>query len=349
MNASRRGTPECLFFLPDPWTFSEEAHPRELDRALALPRYMARHYLRFSKRRLAREAFRFGLPFLRPALLGRALAELPRAAWATARHRAAFAPYCAAEYLSTLLFLDYRRRFAPRFSILFLNGVAHLQHYYWSDRPLRDNAPMRYGLRYVDLTIGAVLSALGAGDALLVANGLSQASTRDEKPFILYRQHDHAEFLARAGLACARVEPLMTNDAHLFFRDPEQCDRARSALERATVAGERAFHVERHAGAGDRLFYRIEFTGPADETTRLAIAGRELRFLELFDPIVRRTGRHAPTGTVFSSEAMLPDRIGNHELFDQVLAFFGAKRAAAPVATRDVGAGPREARSGGRS
>jgi hypothetical protein len=339
MNASRRGTPDCRFFLPDPWTFSEPAHPPELDRVLALPRYMARNYLRFSKLRLARETLRFAVPLLRPALLVRAVAELPRAVWATARHRSAFAPYCVAEYLSALLFLEYRRRFEPRFAILFMNGVAHLQHYYWRGGSLRDNEPMRYGLRYVDLAIGAVLDALGPRDALLVTNGLSQENTEDEAPVVLYRQYDHGELLRRAGLSYLRVEALMTNDAHLFFHDADECRLAREALERATVGEARAFVVESRPEHPDRLFYRNDFTGLADDSTRLSIAGRELRFLDVYKPIVQRTGRHARIGSVFASEPVLPDRIGNHELFDHVLAFFGAGEADRLGAAREAAHG----------
>lgn len=69
----------------------------------------------------------------------------------------------------------------------------------------------------------------------------------------------------------------------------------------------------------------------------LKIAGRTLRFLDLFKPIVRQTGKHDPRGTVLCSEPLLPERLANHELFAHLLAFF--EGAGAPAAAERARAG----------
>jgi hypothetical protein len=45
MNASRNAARNCLFFLPDPWTFTELGYPEPLNQLLDLPRYISKNYL----------------------------------------------------------------------------------------------------------------------------------------------------------------------------------------------------------------------------------------------------------------------------------------------------------------
>jgi hypothetical protein len=49
MNGNRSNATACKVFVPDPWTFSEDAYPAEYQGLIALPRYLAKNYLDFSK------------------------------------------------------------------------------------------------------------------------------------------------------------------------------------------------------------------------------------------------------------------------------------------------------------
>lgn len=48
MNGNRRNAAACRVFVPDPWTFSEDAWPAEYQGLIGLPRCLAKNYLDFS-------------------------------------------------------------------------------------------------------------------------------------------------------------------------------------------------------------------------------------------------------------------------------------------------------------
>src|SRR5205823_2905557 len=58
MNGDRRSAELCEVFIPDPWTFSENAYPSTYQGLIDLPRYLAKNYLDFSKLAAARKGLR---------------------------------------------------------------------------------------------------------------------------------------------------------------------------------------------------------------------------------------------------------------------------------------------------
>ena len=75
MNASKRRTKGCKFFLPDPWTYSENAYPNELNLFLSLPRYYAKNYIVPSKRSLVKSFIKMLIFFLSKKMIIKAFKE----------------------------------------------------------------------------------------------------------------------------------------------------------------------------------------------------------------------------------------------------------------------------------
>lgn len=320
LNGGRGKADKCAFFLPDPWTFSEPGYPSEINSFLALPRYMARNYLRPNWLKIAGLGLQFFRFILSPRTLFATLTELPRVLYFYARYRGAnFVPYSFAEYVSVLRFLDYKNKFQPQCSILFLNLIAHVQHYYWQNISLQDNVRLKYTMRFLDKVLGVLYSGLGPDEVLVVTNGLSQINTNHEEPWILYRQVDHSELLSAIGIPKVRVEACMTHDAHLFFENLTDCQRARSILEVAKIDGSPLFHVEAYEGDPCKLFYMIKFTQSVEENATFLANGTTFAFKIFFHPVVRRTGKHIGSGVVYSTKNFLPPKIENHELFHHLL------------------------------
>jgi hypothetical protein len=66
MNGDRRKAENCRIFIPDPWTFSESAYPRNFQGLIALPRYRlfkadraAKRFRSFDDASRVDEGFRF--------------------------------------------------------------------------------------------------------------------------------------------------------------------------------------------------------------------------------------------------------------------------------------------------
>lgn len=324
MNALKGPLKHCKFFVPDPWTFQEHGYPQETNRFLGLPRYMARNYLNPNKRLLLKELASFICFMLRPSSIGALLKEFPLFCLYAIRYRAAnFVTYSLAEYLSVVRYLDYWRRYKPAYSSVFLNLVAHAQHYYWEDASLQKNDRFKYVFRLLDKILGEIFEKT-SGANLLVANALTQINSCKDPPWILYRQNDHKLFLKAIGVKPLSVEALMTHDALIFFEDAASCQNAKKTLESVTVNGKRFFYVEDYPSEPLKLFYMIEYSDIAEPGTVLTWADGSVPLSQYFTPIVRRTAKHSNTGIALSNVDILPALpFPNHLLYDLVLKYFG--------------------------
>lgn len=322
MNARRGRAEKCLFFLPDPWTASENAYPSDLNSFLDPLRYTSTNYLERSPRILMQKMRGLWQVVRKRKLTRFCLGQLPLLLWNALRFRGAHFVFIAfAEALSTELFLRYRAQYNPTFSLLFLNTLAHLQHHHWHKPEVKGNTKLKAGLQQIDKMIGRILSSLEKNERLYVANALSQMNTHSEKPWVLYRQLNPSAFLRAVAIPCEKVEPHMTHDAHLYFSSAEGCRYAFEQLTSARICEKPLFHVESYPQDPRKLFYKLIFTDPAPLGAMFTMGGRSYRFYDLFQEVVTRTGKHIQTADLLSTEA-LPPQLKNHEIFSLILQGF---------------------------
>lgn len=316
MNGEKRTAVNAKFFLPDPWTFSEWATPPELNNLLRLPRYLAKNYQDLSYFRIASEGFKllkFALKSkMLKTLFKESLVLLPLLKTFGFKH---FMFISCFDYLSTLLFIQYKKTYQPQCSYLFLNSLAHIEHHHWREGTEKATPEILFGLHYLDRIFEKLFDAF-PDDAIVIHNALSQMNTNHEKPWVLYRQKDPIKFLKSLAIPAKRVEQHMTHDGHIFFESPEQRDQTFELLRHATLQEKPLFHVEKNANDPCKLFYMLKFTELLDLKTDRSIKffynQKPYRFFDYFDKIVTRTGRHIPMGTVLSNVIHFPDHIQNH-------------------------------------
>jgi hypothetical protein len=323
MNGDRRGATACDFFVADPWTFSAPPYPQDLSVLTDLAVYIAKNYLRLSPLAMTGYGLRF---------LGGLLKHVPpRDLLASARILlegvARFGPKNVAlgaffEYVSAAAFAQARTKYQPQCSIGFFNLLAHAQHHYWHDSQ-ELSAQLTFSFQVMDRIVGRLLRGERPGEIVLAANALSQRNTNDEIPWILYRPIDPEAFLRSMQIAHGRVEALMTHDAQVLFASEAAREAAAEALIGARILGKPMFYVERNQNDPCKLFYRLDFSDPVDAEVEFNLLGRAYRFLEFFESVVRRTGKHIPDGFVFQSERIAPERMANHELYRCICAYFG--------------------------
>ncbi|MGZ3693442.1 MAG: hypothetical protein ACXWQO_04575 [Bdellovibrionota bacterium] len=329
MNGSRRDTKNCAFFVPDPWTFSENAYPRELNNFLGLLRYAAQNYTSMFSWRLFREALRFGICVLKEVPMGELLSATEHLVRSIFKYGPKnFVFFMAFEELSAALFLERRKKHRPDFQLVFLNTIAHIQHHYWTDANSL-SPQLRHGFETVDRILGKIFASRGSDEAVLLLNGLSQMNSNHETPWILYRPISLKKFLQAAKLPDCRVEPLMSYDAHIFFSDAKDTELARSALESATVDGKKLFFVEADPTGKSKLFIRVDYTDEAAPRDFVEINGLKVEFARHFKGIVRRTGKHIPQGAIYASGLKLPEKMMNHELPEKIVNYFGISQGLA--------------------
>jgi hypothetical protein len=323
MNASRGKAERCLFFLPDPWTFSESAFPSELNGLIEWPRFVAKNRVRPIQWTAMRSIFAFLGLFIRyPSVLLDALKLLPRVIAPILRFREAFVIFGVFELLSVRFFLKMKQKYRPDFSMLFINTIAHLQHYYWDRERLSENDRYRVGFQLVDEMVGLVLEAGQADESILAMNAFSQVNTNDDEPYATYRPKDHRSFLSRVGISPARVEELMTADAHLFFKTDEAAAIAHDALAAAEVGGIRFFHVERDANVPLKLFYRPKSNRLLSDDAMMAVNGYSVRVADHFVMLGVRTGKHDPHGDLLANFPIESARVELKDVHAMILGQF---------------------------
>lgn len=318
MNGDRRNAENCRIFIPDPWTFSESAYPARFQGLIALPRYLARNYLDFSKLTAVRE----GYGLLKTLLRSMKLSDFGDGLRVLGRGMARFGPTNVVfiaffEYLSAMAFIQAVERNRPSAAIIFINMLAHVQHHYWKTRDGSACPQIEFAATVVDEILGKILSrcqgVVGNGE-VAVMNALSQNCTIDEAPWILYRPNNHAALVGFLGIKATRVEPLMTYDAHVFFQAAEDARDGAEILETAEIEGQRLFFVEADKHDPLKLFYRVEMHDPVSADARFTCRGKAARFADHFTAIVQRTGKHSQVGDLYANFAIGRQEFPNHEL-----------------------------------
>ena len=248
MNGNRRNAETCKIFVPDPWTFSEDVYPSRYQGLIALPRYLAKNYLDFSKLTVARKGFDLVSTLIRSTkgsdlLDGFRIFRRGIAQFGTTN--VVFIVFF--EYLSAMAFIRAVEQNRPDAAIVFINMLAHVQHHYWKAGDGSACPQIEFAARAVDEILGKLSSRckglLGDG-RVAIMNALSQTCTIEEPPWILYRPTNHAALISFLGVKAARVEPLMTYDAHVFFATAEDTRAGIEILESAKIDGKRLFFVE---------------------------------------------------------------------------------------------------------
>jgi hypothetical protein len=320
MNGNRRNARTCAVFVPDPWTFSEDAYPDRFHALIALPRYLARNYLDFSKLTAARKGFDLVRTLINSTRKADFIDGL-RIFWRGVRRFGTTNVVFIVlfEYLSAMAFIRTVEQERPDAAIIFINMLAHVQHHYWKSGDGASCPQIEFAAMAVDEIIGKILvrckPAVGDG-RVAVMNALSQTCTIEEPAWILYRPNNHASLVAFLGLRAARVEPLMTYDAHVFFENAEDAKTGATILEGALIDGKRLFFVEPDADNPLKLFYRVAMTDPVEADAEFVYRNMNARFADHFTAIVQRTGKHSQNGDLFANFEINRENLANHEVSD---------------------------------
>lgn len=118
------------------------------------------------------------------------------------------------------------KKFRPDFSVLFLNGVAHIQHHYFFNSPYYSGTQKNPSW-YINKNQDPLLDILIEYDKMLadlsrlentriiIATALRQIPYEDNKFY--WRLRDHKNFINKCGIKNVRISPRMTRDFLIEF------------------------------------------------------------------------------------------------------------------------------------
>ncbi len=320
MNGSKREAKNCKFFMPDPWTFSENGSPDAIANLLKLPRYLAKNYLNISTLEVIKliPSFLNGLkvvPFQFDILK-----EFTTTMFNAFKYNFAdFVFISFFDFLTTKAFIKLAYRYETEVNVFFINLIAHAQHHYWNEENMDR---VEYCYRYLNKIV-ALLDTHGFfSSKFVVTNGLTQKNTNEEPAWILYRQNQPENFFKSLNLGIVSIEQLMTHDSHLFFESEEKCTQAFKVFSKVTINNSQLFFCEKNSANPKKLFIRLNFFDPIDNDIELDINGYKFMFLKAFRAIVRRTGKHIQKTDIISNLIQLtPDEM-NYSIFHKTLSAY---------------------------
>ncbi len=229
----------------------------------------------------------------------------------------------------------------PRFSVLFLNAGAHIQHHYFHNSPFISAVseiknpdwyvsqrfdPFAEMLEVYDLILEESLS--NNGSELIVATGLSQQPFDRVKYY--YRLKNHFDFLKKIGIHFLDIHPRMTRDFLITFSSASDAAKAENILKDLRIFGKTKSLFDEIENRGKELF--VTLTYPDEIVKEDVIKGQSFN-IEMSEEVAFvaiKNGMHQSKGFAFFSSdvaSFAPDD-GSHvkDLYFTVLSYFGVKR-----------------------
>ena len=319
MNASKKNTKGLKFFLPDPWTYSENAYPDSLNLFLSLPRYYSKNYVVPSKTNLLKGIFKMTNFLFSKGIIHKNLKEslivLKIILNNGFKNMTLFSIF---DIYSTLAFFKLKKETNPEFSILFLNSLAHLQHHFWHED---FNKEMKMCLKVIDKIFGIIFKEKSKNESLIIINALSQRNIFKKGVFI-YRQIDTEKLLKAIEINYEKFEEGMTNDIHIFFNSEKEKDSAYKILSNVELNGEKLFFVEKDLNFKNEIFYQLNYFKNVKSTDYFVIKDKVFKFFEYFTLLRERTGEHTLAGDIFSEKVYFPKKLYNYQIIEYILKIF---------------------------
>jgi hypothetical protein len=338
MNAKNR-TNAAAFFVPDPWTRTTVTGDRSLH---LLSQALAQAVSENASSRIDAASYAKLLGGLAAHFRLSTFGGLARLALGKRS-----SPWYGAMFLDRMLadvFVRQWRRHQPNFASLFLNAAAHIQHHYMFSSAVYDGPnknpdwylprgkdPLLDIYRVYDDIVKDML-ALPGNPRVMLATGLHQDPYPSELYY--YRLTNHAEFLARLGIAFESVIPLMSRDFTITFPTASDCAGAGETLKDVLAPdGTPVFSVDNR---GQTLFVMLTYP---KEIRRGFVPTRNGHPLwDMSDDVAfvaLKNGEHNGIGYFLDTAAKggsQPSRFALTELPERIAAALGVARPLARVA-----------------
>ena len=231
------------------------------------------------------------------------------------------------------LFLYFKKNKIADFQCIFLNAFAHIQHHYFlnsktykgdlenaADYIGTNEDPIHDALVIYDKMLLSLLK--GYNENFILATGLRQVPV--ERQIVYYRLKNHEKFLKAVGLKNFTVQPRMTRDFLVSFKNLDDLQDAHDVLCSLKHKNQRLFsEIERRETS---LFVTLTYSNKLLENENIVLNNRSLKLAEEFLFVAIKNGHHDEIGYVFTNFETKKIKDGYHvkEIGSEILDYFDA-------------------------
>ena len=247
MNSKLRDNKNLNYYFPDPWNFRDKTKPKSLMGLYYLPNYYAKNYLKFNYFKF----FYFSLIFFLTLITKVNLNIFFKDLFFTIKlfFKRGIKNFILF-FLFDIIFLNIFEKTITtkksRFSMIFLNSIAHFQHNNWNE--LKNE---KYFFLFVENIFKKILKCKKHFNSILIFNGFTQKKINTE---YLLRPKNPELFLSKF-IKFKKLEQDMTNGGLLFFSNKRDKNNAIETLKKLQCFGKKVFYIKKYIN--NKLFYKI--------------------------------------------------------------------------------------------
>ena len=140
------------------------------------------------------------------------------------------------------IFIRMYKRTQPDFATCFVNGAAHVQHHYMFSSKFYEGDiknpewfyksgidPLEEVYKLYDYMLGEIVNSVDDNTRIMLMTALSQEA--HDRLSIYYRLNDHAKHLDELGVPYTDIQPLMTEDFIVRFKDVADAKKGQEIFE----------------------------------------------------------------------------------------------------------------------
>ena len=341
MNSSYKKNKYIKLFFPDPWNYTSEAFPRDLDILHRLPRYYAKNYLDVNIFKIIQYTLYFIIGLIKRKIFFFTFKNIDlilRSVFTRGLNN--FVLFFLFDLISLHIFSLKPVSINKHFSFIFLNSLAHYQHNNWDEKK---NEKLYFV--FVDRILKYIFDIYSQYNTLMIFNGFKQKKIKVE---YLIRPINPEYFLKKL-ISFKKLEQDMTNGGFIFFKNNKETLKAFSIIKNYKMCGFFLFEVNQKSKLS--FYYKInlktfknlkkenlqmisnkKLKSYFDYEKKLKINRNNIRIniseiKEFLDNVklIKTTGKHTFQGDIFSKNLMLKKNlknIENHKIFNLINEYY---------------------------
>ena len=224
------------------------------------------------------------------------------------------------DFLLNEIHINYLKKFKKDFSTIFFNSGAHIQHHYLNNSKILNNE--KNPEWYLDKSVDPILETYIFYDeiiyeymkmtdySLIIATGLTQ------KPYIkntfYYRLSNHQEFMDLINIEYDSIEPRMSRDFLVKFKNLEQCQKFEKMLLKINNINRDTFFI--FDNRGKDIFVTLFYSKEIYDGFKIKInESLVIDFSKYVNFVAIKNGEHSSEGYFYSRDIV--ENLKNNENF----------------------------------